>query len=113
MSNAIDTVLFAADDQEIMIAAALACPRCLCSSIDRDLAADDYDGGTVALHCPACEHRRTVALTPPQALRLALVGDRPLEGSRRLDLEGLISVLRPGDDVDVAPAGAVALLIAG
>src|SRR5689334_11544486 len=97
---------FAPDDRELLIAASLACSHCLGADVERHLHLDPYDGGHVDLSCNACGHGWSVALRPEQALRLALLGNRPLDGAGRMNLEGMIAVLRPGEEPDVAPAGA-------
>lgn len=68
-----DVARFAPNDPDALVAAALACPLCLCSEgVQCEDSLDGYDP-SVRCRCPSCQARWRVYLTPEQALRLALM----------------------------------------
>jgi hypothetical protein len=69
---ALETASFRADDEPILVRAALACPLCLSGAVDWALDAEEEWEPQVECTCHACGHSRSVALTADQALRLHL-----------------------------------------
>jgi hypothetical protein len=62
---------FRGNDDPLLVAAALACRRCLSSDVEPSLSLDDFDAEAIC-RCRACGYTRTVSLTTEQALRLSL-----------------------------------------
>jgi hypothetical protein len=89
MQEQLELASFRGDDHPGLVAAALACPRCLSGSVKWSLELDDF-GGEARCHCEECGYDRPVALSGEQALRLALQRDRPLEVAGPLYLGELI-----------------------
>jgi hypothetical protein len=79
-----DTANFRADDADSLVVASLACPGCLSSAISWHLERAAYEP-SVRCSCRRCGHRRTLHLSPEQALRLALHEGRPLDPRPRQD----------------------------
>jgi hypothetical protein len=68
-----DVARFTAQDPDIVVAAAFACPMCLRDErVTRDVSLDGYDP-SVSCECPTCDASWRVYLTPEQALRLGLM----------------------------------------
>ena len=82
MSASCETAHFRVDDADCLVAASLACPACLSSSVSWSLVDDRYEP-SARCRCRACGHRRTLHLSPDQALRLALHERRPLDPTPR------------------------------
>ncbi|HLL87016.1 MAG TPA: hypothetical protein VK387_06870 [Thermoleophilaceae bacterium] len=82
MSTGCETAHFRADDADCLVAASLACPACLSSRVGWELEQRAYEP-SARCRCRACGHRRTVHLSPEQALRLALHERRPLDPTPR------------------------------
>jgi hypothetical protein len=78
VSSGPETAHFRVDDADPLVAASLACPVCLSSSIDWTLDPECYEP-SAQCRCEGCDHRRTLHLSPEQALRLALHERRPLD----------------------------------
>jgi hypothetical protein len=78
VSSRPQTANFRVDDADCLVAASLACPACLSSRVAWALEAEDYEPWA-RCRCRACGHRRTLHLSPEQALRLALHERRPLD----------------------------------
>ena len=66
-----ETTAFRGDDPECLVAAGLACRMCLSGDVDCSLSIEPWDDSALC-RCRSCGHRRTVALTGDQALRLSL-----------------------------------------
>ena len=62
---------FRGDDAPCLVAAALACRRCLSGAVDWSLRVDDFEAEVIC-RCRQCGYARTVELTSEQALRLSL-----------------------------------------
>ncbi len=62
---------FRADDDPLLVAAALACRACLSGDVEPSLVIDDFDAEAIC-RCRACGYTREVSLTCEQALRLSL-----------------------------------------
>jgi hypothetical protein len=75
---ACETAHFRPDEPGLLVAASLACPMCLSSSVRWSLAGGGYDRRARCV-CTACGHERDVFLTPEQALRLSLHRTCPLD----------------------------------
>jgi hypothetical protein len=76
MSTLTDTARFRADDPDVLVTAALACPICLGSdAVEWQAALDGYDP-SVECSCPRCQQRWRVYLAPQQALRFGLMDAR-------------------------------------
>lgn len=73
----VETVTFRGDDDPRLVQAALACPRCLSGEVEWTLELGEWDQ-RVECACRACGHRRSVALSFEQSLRLHLHRARPL-----------------------------------
>ena len=71
-----DVARFRPDDPDALVAAALACPLCLCSEEVRFTAALEGYDPRVDCECPSCLQRWQVYLTPQQALRIGLLTAR-------------------------------------
>ena len=68
-----DVARFTAQDPDLVVAAAFACPICLCGEhVAREASLDGYDP-SVSCECPTCDATWRVYLTPEQALRLGLM----------------------------------------
>ncbi len=68
-----DTARFRSDDPDELVAAALACPLCLCAEeVEWEAALGGWDP-SVHCHCPGCEVTWRVYLAPHQALRLSVL----------------------------------------
>jgi hypothetical protein len=68
-----DTARFLPGDPDELVRASLACPVCLRGDgVLRQEALQGYDP-SVSCHCPTCDARWRVYLTPEQALRLGLM----------------------------------------
>jgi hypothetical protein len=67
----IETTAFRGDDPESLVAAGLSCRVCLSGDVDWSLSLEPWDDHAVC-RCRRCGYRRSVALTPDQALRLSL-----------------------------------------
>lgn len=78
MSTTCEIAGFRPTDVDPLVAASLACLRCLSSDVQWILRLDGEEP-SVRCACRACGHRRTVDVTPEQALRLALQEGRPFE----------------------------------
>jgi hypothetical protein len=78
----VETAHFRSDDADVLVAASLACRRCLSGAVDWSLAGEGYDP-SVRVRCSACQAERTVFLRPMQELRLFLQGERPLRSESR------------------------------
>jgi hypothetical protein len=78
----LETAGFRMDDGDCLVAASLACRTCLGGDVEWRLDLSSYDA-TAECVCRACGDRRTVFLTPDQALRLALHLERPLDPTPR------------------------------
>ncbi len=78
MSTTCEIAGFRPTDVDPLVAASLACLRCLSADVEWVLRVDGEEP-TVRCACRACGHRRTVEVTPEQSLRLALQGGRPFE----------------------------------
>jgi hypothetical protein len=63
--------VFRGDDADCLVDAGLACRACLSGEVDWELEIEQWEAH-VRIRCRACDHRRTVALTSEQALRLYL-----------------------------------------
>jgi hypothetical protein len=71
-----DTARFRANDPDVLVAAAFACPTCLRSEpVEWHAALDAYDA-SVECSCPHCHTRWRVYLEPQQALRFSLLDAR-------------------------------------
>jgi hypothetical protein len=68
---ALETTTFRGDDDPRLVRAALSCSACLSGEVDWTLGLDEWDA-QVDCACRSCGHRRVVALSPQQALRLSL-----------------------------------------
>ncbi len=66
-----ETTAFRGDDPECLVAAGLACRVCLSGAVDCSLSLEPWDDHAHCT-CRRCGHRRWLALTPEQALRLSL-----------------------------------------
>lgn len=77
-----ETANFRGDDADSLVAASLACPACLSSSVSWRLERAAYDP-SADCRCDRCGHRRTLHLSGDQALRLALHERRPLDPTPR------------------------------
>ena len=84
MGSACETAAFRADDPDCLVAASLSCLRCLSGAVDWRLRASGYEA-RVDCSCHACGGRRTVFVTPDQALRLTLHEQRPLDPTPKPD----------------------------
>lgn len=73
---------FRPDDEGCLVAASLACPRCLSGAVGWTLCATE-DDARAHCSCQSCGHERDVFLAPEQALRLALHRVVPLDVSVR------------------------------
>jgi hypothetical protein len=71
MECSLETTTFRGDDDPRLVRAALACSACLSGEVDWTLGLDEWDA-QVECSCRSCGHRRVVALSPQQALRLSL-----------------------------------------
>jgi hypothetical protein len=71
MEETLELATFRGDDDPSLVAAALACRRCLSGDVDWSLRIDDFDAEAIC-RCCCCGYERTVSLTSEQALRLAL-----------------------------------------
>lgn len=88
--HAPEITAFRADDPRCLVAAGLACRVCLSGEVDFQLAGDAWER-EARCRCRACGHRRSVALTPEQALRLAL-HDGATEPAAPVPLAGLAAI---------------------
>lgn len=86
-----ETAAFRADEPDCLVAAGLACRICLSGEVDSELAGDAWDDHA-RCRCRECGHERSVALTPDQALRLALRGEASIPASP-VPLAGLAAVV--------------------
>ena len=68
-----DTARFRADDPDVLVEAALACPICLCGDAVEWTAALEGHDPSVTCRCSRCEQRWQVYLAPQQALRFGLL----------------------------------------
>ncbi len=66
-----ETAAFRGDDPTCLVTAGLACRLCLSSEVEFELAGEPWEH-EARCRCRECGHRRSVSLTPEQALRLAL-----------------------------------------
>ena len=82
MSPSADTANFRVDDADSLVAASLACPACLSSAVSWQLERAVHEP-SAHCSCRRCGHRRTLHLSPEQALRLALHERRPLDPTPR------------------------------
>lgn len=82
MNAGADTANFRADDADSLVAASLACPACLSSSVSWTLERAAHEP-SANCSCRRCGHRRALHLSPEQALRLALHERRPLDPTPR------------------------------
>ena len=82
MSPCSETAHFRLDDADCLVAASLACPACLSSTVTWTLDREGYEP-SAECRCHRCGHRRTLHLSPEQALRLALHERRPLDPTPR------------------------------
>ena len=82
MSVSPETASFREDDADSLVAASLACPACLSSAVTWTLERAAYEPFADCA-CRSCGHRRTLHLSPDQALRLALHEGRPLDPTPR------------------------------
>jgi hypothetical protein len=73
----LETTTFRGDDDPRLVWAALACSACLSGEVDWALELDEWEP-QVACACRSCGHRRVLALTAQQALRLHLHTTLPL-----------------------------------
>jgi hypothetical protein len=71
MRETLELASFRGDDDPSLVAAALACRRCLSGDVDWSLQVDDFEAEAIC-RCRACGYERAVSLTSEQALRLAL-----------------------------------------
>jgi hypothetical protein len=71
MEHTHEVASFRGNDDPCLVAAALACRRCLSGDVDWSLLVEDFEG-QVECACRACGYVRTVSLTSEQALRLSL-----------------------------------------
>ena len=62
---------FRGDDDPLLVAAALACRRCLSGNVEPSLSIAEFDAEAIC-RCRSCGYTRTVSLTSEQALRLSL-----------------------------------------
>jgi len=68
-----DVARFTAQDADVVVAAAFACPICLREEpVAREVTLEGYDP-FVSCECPTCVESWRVYLTPEQALRLGLM----------------------------------------
>lgn len=68
-----DVARFTAQDPDVVVTAAFACPICLAGEgVGREVALEGYDP-FVSCECPVCDASWQVYLTPEQALRLGLM----------------------------------------
>ena len=68
-----DVARFTAQDPDVVVAAAFACPICLHGDdVAREVRLEGYDP-SVSCECPTCDASWQVYLTPEQALRLGLM----------------------------------------
>jgi hypothetical protein len=90
MGQAEEIASFRIDDVDPLVAASLACSRCLSSDVGWLLEHARWDA-RVHCHCQVCDHRRTIFLRPDQALRLSLNERRPFDpDARPLDPNALL-----------------------
>ncbi len=82
METLLETAGFRMDDGDCLVAASLACRTCLGGDIEWKLRVSSYDS-TADCVCRTCGDRRTLFLTPEQALRLTLHLERPLDPTPR------------------------------
>jgi hypothetical protein len=89
------SAVFALDDPDVLVDAALSCPLCLGagSSIEITLAGDAVTGRCA---CAACDARWSLTLAPQQLLRLAL--DPPRDAAVRFSERLSTQFLPPDDD---------------
>ncbi|MDP8943213.1 MAG: hypothetical protein M3N16_03735 [Actinomycetota bacterium] len=73
-----ETASFRADDPDCLVAASLACSRCLSSDVAWALRATAYDAAADC-RCRACARRFALHLTLEQAVRLSMHEERPLD----------------------------------
>ena len=78
------TANFRVDDADSLVVASLACPACLSGAVAWRLERAAHDP-SADCSCRRCGHRRTLHLSPEQALRLALHERRPLDPRPRPD----------------------------
>lgn len=71
MGSAPETLIFTAEDDPLLVRAALACRGCLSEDVEYALELAEWDA-QADLRCRDCGHRRVVALNPEQAFRLSL-----------------------------------------
>jgi hypothetical protein len=86
-----ETAIFRPDEPDCLVVAGLACRVCLSAEVDWQLRGRMWDH-EASCRCRACGHERTVALTPDQALRLALREDAT-EPAAPTPLAGLAAVV--------------------
>jgi hypothetical protein len=68
-----DVARFGAQDPDVLVAAAFACPICLHEEgVSREVSLEGYDP-FVSCECPTCDASWRVYLMPEQALRLGLM----------------------------------------
>jgi hypothetical protein len=85
-----EATTFRGDDPDCLVAAGLACRRCLSGNVDWSLRPEPWDE-VVECTCRECGHRREVSLTGEQALRLAL-SQRSVADAAPVPLSGLATV---------------------
>jgi len=78
----LETAGFRMDDGDCLVAASLSCRTCLGGNVEWALQDSGYDPAAEC-RCRDCGERRTVFLTPEQALRLAMHVERPLDPTPR------------------------------
>jgi hypothetical protein len=79
VNGSIEMAGFRGDDDPRLVAAAIACRKCLSSDVDWSLKLGEWGDGQARCRCRTCGDSRTLALTWEQALRLTLERARPLE----------------------------------
>jgi hypothetical protein len=72
MAPLADTARFLPDDPDALVAASLACPKCLRSTTVQCTLDLDYYDPSVECLCDRCHQGWRVSLAPQQALRLGL-----------------------------------------
>lgn len=85
-----ETTAFRGDDPACLVAAGLSCRLCLSGEVEFQLVGGPWEH-EARCRCRACGHRRSVSLTPEQALRLAL-HDGATEPAAPVPLAGLAAM---------------------
>jgi hypothetical protein len=82
MAQLLEAAAFRMDDGDCLVSASLSCSACLSADVEWSLNPVPFEE-SVECECRSCGHRRTVYLSPEQALRLSLHVEHPLDPTPR------------------------------